>query len=78
MPATAIETCTLVGRLPADPTQADLEIGFAVRGAEILACDAKRGLAVDVHQAEHEDIDAWLKATSPRPPLWRRILGLGR
>ena len=78
MPATAIEPCILVGRLPAEPTQADLEIGFAVRGAEILACDAKRGLAVDVHQSEHDDEDAWLKTITPRLPLWRRILGLGR
>lgn len=78
MPATAKEPCALVGRLPADPAQADLEIGYAVRGAEILACDARRGLAVDVHQAEHDDIDAWLKVMAPRPPLWRRILDFGR
>ncbi|HBY42997.1 MAG TPA: hypothetical protein DEH03_04810 [Brevundimonas sp.] len=78
MPATAIEPCILVGRLPAEPTQADLEIGFAVRGAEILACDAKRGLAVDVHRTEHDDIDAWLKAISPKSSLWRRLLGLDR
>lgn len=78
MPAEAAKPCTLVGRLPAEPTQADLEIGYAVRGAEILACDARRGLAVDVHQAEHDDVDAWLKTLAPRPPLWRRVLGLGR
>lgn len=78
MPATATEPCVLVGRLPTEPTQADLEIGYAVRGAEILACDARRGLAVDVHQAEHDDIDAWLKAIAPRPSLWRRVLGFGR
>lgn len=78
MPATATQPCTLVGRLPVDPAQADLEIGYAVRGAEILACDAKRGLAVDVHRAEHDDEDAWLKAIIPARPLWRRILRLGR
>jgi len=49
-----------------------------VRGAEILACDAKRGLAVDVHRTEHDDIDAWLKAISPKSSLWRRLLGLDR
>jgi len=75
MPATATQPCTLVGRLPAEPAKADLEIGYVVRGAEILACDAKRGLAVDVHQAEHDDEDAWLKAITPSPSLWRRILG---
>ena len=78
MPATAVQPCTLVGRLPAEPAQADLEIGYAVRGAEILACDAKRSLAVDVHQGEHDDEDAWLKAITPARTLWRRILGFGR
>ena len=45
---------------------------------EILACDAKRSLAVDVHQAEHEDQDAWLSAIAPARPLWRRLLSFGR
>lgn len=76
MPTTALQPCTLVGRLPTDPTQSDLEIAYAVRGAEILACDARRNLAIDIHQAEHDDIDAWLKTLAPRPPLWRRLLGL--
>lgn len=75
MPAAAIEPCKLVGRLPADPSQADLEIGFAVRGAEILACDAKRGLAIDVHAGEHADEDVWLARIAPRPSLWRRLMG---
>lgn len=78
MPATASQPCLLVGRLPAEPTEADLEIGYALRGAEILACDAKRSLAVDVHQAEHDDEDAWLAAIAPARPLWRRILSFGR
>lgn len=78
MAAMATQPCTLVGRLPAEPAQADLEIGYAVRGAEILACDAKRSLAVDVHQAEHDDQDAWLAAIAPARPLWRRLLSFGR
>lgn len=78
MPAVATQPCLLVGRLPAEPTAADLEIGFAVRGAEILACDAKRSLAVDVHQAEHADQDAWLAAVAPARPFWRRLLSFGR
>lgn len=75
MPPAAMQPCLLVGRLPPDPSQSDLEIGYAVRGAEILACDAKRDLAVSVHQGERDDIDAWLTALTPRPPLWRRLLG---
>jgi len=40
-------------RLPARPTEADLEIGYATRGAQIVACDAARRLAVETHEAEH-------------------------
>ncbi|MNN97617.1 hypothetical protein D3C81_2168170 [compost metagenome] len=77
MPATAQQACKL-GRLPDNPTQADLEIGYAVRGAGIIGCDARRALAVDVHAAEHADEDAWLARTAPRPSLWRRLLSFGR
>lgn len=78
MPATASQPCLLAGRLPNDPTIADLEIGYALRGAEILSCDARRQLAVDVHEAEHEDQDSWLKATTPKRPLWRRLFRIGQ
>lgn len=40
-------------RLPERPTQADLEVGYATRGAQIVACDAARRLAVETHEAEH-------------------------
>ena len=52
MPGEARRPCEL-HRLPAAPTQADLEIGYAPRGAQIAACDAARRLAVDTHDAEH-------------------------
>ncbi len=39
--------------LPERPTQADLEVGYATRGAQIVACDAARRLAVETHEAEH-------------------------
>ncbi len=52
MPQAARAACALY-RLPAAPTQADLEIGYATRGAEIVACDAARALAVQTHEAEH-------------------------
>ncbi len=32
----------------------DLEIGYAKRGAQIVACDAARRLAVQTHEAEHQ------------------------
>ncbi len=52
MPAEAASPCA-IHRLPAQPTQADLEIGYATRGAQIVACNAARQLAVDTHRAEH-------------------------
>jgi hypothetical protein len=52
MPAEAIRSCSLY-RLPKSPNQADLEIGYATRGAQIVACDAARALAVQTHEAEH-------------------------
>ena len=52
MPAEAIRSCSLY-LLPQSPTQADLEIGYAARGAQVVACDAARALAVQTHEAEH-------------------------
>lgn len=52
MPAEARRTCEL-HRLQGDATQADLEVGYATRGALIVACDAARRLAVETHDAEH-------------------------
>ncbi|HEY8616039.1 hypothetical protein [Phenylobacterium sp.] len=52
MPAQAAAPCSLYV-LPERPTQADLEAGYATRGAQILACDAARRLAVETHAAEH-------------------------
>ena len=77
MPALALEPCTIVG-LPANATQADLDMAYIARGAEIISCDAKRELAAATHQAEHDDEEAWLKAITPAPSFWRRALGLGR
>jgi hypothetical protein len=52
MPPEASRSCSLY-RLPQAPTQADLEIGYATRGAQLVACDAARALAVQTHAAEH-------------------------
>ena len=53
MPAEAQRACSLYV-LPEQPTEADLEIGYATRGAQLVACDAARLLAVQTHAAEHE------------------------
>jgi hypothetical protein len=52
MPAEAAKSCSLY-RLPQSPTTADLEIGYATRGAQVVACDAARALAVQTHESEH-------------------------
>lgn len=52
MPAEAVKACSLY-LLPEAPKKSDLEIGYATRGAQILACDAARALAVQTHAAEH-------------------------
>jgi hypothetical protein len=51
-PAEAKRPCSLYV-LPEMPTEADLEIGYATRGAQLVACDAARRLAVQTHEAEH-------------------------
>jgi hypothetical protein len=52
MPTEARQPCEL-HRLPPAPTQADLEVGYATRGAQVVACDAARRLAVETLDAEH-------------------------
>jgi hypothetical protein len=52
MPAEASRPCELY-RLPVTPTLADLELGYAQRGLQILACDGARRLAVETHAREH-------------------------
>lgn len=52
MPVEARRPCRLAV-LPDGPTMADLEIGYATRGAALVACDAARRLAVETHDAEH-------------------------
>lgn len=69
MPAEATKPCALY-RLPDTPTQADLEIGYATRGAQIVACDLARSLAVQTFIAEHAMEEA--AKTKPR----RKLLGV--
>ena len=52
MPLEATRPCRLYV-LPDPVTQADLDMGYAQRGADLVACDAARQLAVSTHEAEH-------------------------
>ena len=57
LPETAARPCDL-HRLPDVATLSDLEIGYVTRGAQILACDAARRLAVETLLAERRAQDA--------------------
>lgn len=56
LPETALRPCEL-HRLPEAATLADLEIGYVTRGAQIVACDAARQLAVETLRAERKAHD---------------------
>jgi len=51
MPELAERPCRL-DTLPASPTLSDLEISYAQRGADLVACEAARKLAVDTFEAQ--------------------------
>lgn len=48
---------------------ADLETRDRARGVDVLACDAKRALAVQVHKAEHE-LEAQARAIRDQRNGW--------
>ncbi|OJU54836.1 MAG: hypothetical protein BGO02_12165 [Brevundimonas sp. 67-6] len=73
MPAQATRPCALP-RLPDQATAAELESAFTARGVALLACDAARQLAVDVHAAEKADQETWLRAQTSASS-WRRVFG---
>lgn len=70
MPAAAQTPCDLY-LLPANATNADLENGFALRGAQVVTCEARRQLAVGVHEGEHADEARWLQDACERRRGWR-------
>jgi hypothetical protein len=51
LPETAMRPCALAV-LPPDPTLGDLEDVYVERGAQIVACDGARRLAVETLEAE--------------------------
>jgi hypothetical protein len=68
-PPEAEERCEIY-ILPLDPTLADLEVGYQTRGAQLMACDGRRGLAVSAHAREHELEAEWLRIREARG-RWR-------
>lgn len=71
-PAQAAAPCPIY-TLPEKPTLADLEAGYGVRGAQLVACNAARQLAVDAHELEHKAEDAVEAARAKRARAWWRF-----
>lgn len=63
LPQAATEVCP-VFRLPANPTMADLETGYRIRGLQIAECDARRRLAVDTAIAQQLANARWSEAVA--------------
>lgn len=60
--------------LPDLPTQADLEVGYATRGAQLVGCDGLRDLAWQTHEAEHALERRWAQDREARErPAWKRL-----
>ena len=79
LPEAARRPCALA-TLPSEPTRADLEIAYAMRGAQIVSCDGARRLAVNAFDAER----AMQEAQSPDAAaggswrsLWERLTRQG-
>ena len=69
LPEAALRTCTLPV-LPANPTGADLDAVYLARGAQIIACEGARLLAVETLEAERRLTDEWLKIEERRRQGW--------
>ena len=69
LPTAATTPCVLP-ILPEAPTQADLDIAYAERGARLVACDSGRRLAVETLLAERAIQDRWWQ--EPEAPRKRR------
>jgi len=68
LPEAATRPCGLA-ILQAEPTIGDLEAGYVTRGAQLVACDGARRLAVETLIAERAMQDAQ-PAPAARKRLW--------
>ena len=60
LPESAIRPCALA-TLPPEPTAGDLDAAYVLRGAQIVACDGARRLAVETLLAERAMQDAQVR-----------------
>lgn len=75
-PPEATRSCELY-TLPTDrvPERADLEIGYATRGLQILECDGRRQLAVSANTEQQDVLTAWEQARADRRCPWWKVWG---
>ena len=71
LPEAATRPCALA-TLPTTPSLADLEAAYLLRGAQIVACDGARRLAVEALSAERAMQDRWREAEKVAPKGTRR------
>jgi hypothetical protein len=76
IPAEARNPCQLY-RLPANPTQADLEVGYVTRGAQLIECDGLRQVVVTTFDTQAEALAAQIEARERRRSRQCRWLRLG-
>ena len=63
LPEAAAAPCALA-RLPEAPGWADLEVAYMTRGAQLVACDGARRLAVETLLAERVMQNRWREGQS--------------
>lgn len=71
-PAEAMRACPLY-TLPVNPTNDDLKVGYATRGAQVIACDGRRQLALAALGQQHNALDAFELARAKRRCAWWKL-----
>lgn len=69
LPQAATTPCVLE-RLSEAPSQADLEVAYVERGANLVACETARSLAVETLMSERNLQDRWRREIAPGPRRW--------
>ena len=70
LPPAALSPCILE-RVPERPTLADLEVAYMARGAQLVACEAARAIAVETLRAERDLQDRWRRDSGRSGGAWR-------
>lgn len=77
VPATVRQACDLYRLPPSNAghplTWADLEVGYATRGAQLVVCNSQRELAVGIIDREHAAEQQWLQTRARRNCPWYRF-----